>query len=281
MSEPPPLEDFTEVLQLRREARNAGVERSRCDDVTDEDGFQPVSNSVACDTPSEATPVQTVKPTEKKKKDSGMRKGFLTAAPKTKSKTSKKGTSDSKTTDALPMISAKAETNKEDPLRFKEVQDALKSSQKEWLNDDLLKSLSQNQAILQGMANPRLQKALEEFQSNPREAAAKYQNDNEVMDYMRAFMGAMGQQFEKLGAQQDVAKQAATADDDVEEIPRTPVSRNDPRVEATLRDTQVQRVLHEARINPMVLERAIDDPQMREKLQLLVAAGVLELQRPA
>ena len=49
-----------------------------------------------------------------------------------------------------------------------------------------------------GLTNPRFMAAIHEFQTEPKKAKAKYQNDKAVIDFMTTFYGVLGNHFTEV-----------------------------------------------------------------------------------
>ena len=52
--------------------------------------------------------------------------------------------------------------------------------------------------------------------------------------------------------------------------------RSDPEIQAILQDPVVQQVLRDFGENPAAAQQAMADPGMREKIQKLIASGIVE-----
>jgi hypothetical protein len=60
--------------------------------------------------------------------------------------------------------------------------------------------------LLLGMQNPRYMQALNEMGKNPQAVMDKYKNDAGLQDFLRTFMGVMGEHFTQLGKQEEEEK---------------------------------------------------------------------------
>ena len=56
------------------------------------------------------------------------------------------------------------------------------------------------------MANPQFMAAFSEFQSNPQEAAKKYEDNPEMKEFIQQFSGILGSHFLSLADKQEGAK---------------------------------------------------------------------------
>jgi hypothetical protein len=62
----------------------------------------------------------------------------------------------------------------------------------DWVTEDLLGKVQNNETLLRGMSNPHFMQALAEFQSNPQAAMAKYQDNPEMQKFLKDFCGILG-----------------------------------------------------------------------------------------
>jgi hypothetical protein len=77
----------------------------------------------------------------------------------------------------------------------------------EWMNDNLTARMQSNDVIRRGMMNPKCVAAMQLFQSDPKQAQARFAGDAEVEIFMREFSLVMSEHFMELGRQQDAQKQ--------------------------------------------------------------------------
>lgn len=61
-----------------------------------------------------------------------------------------------------------------------------------WLTEDLLNKLGNNDKLMTMMADPRCEKALQEFQANPDKALITYQHDKYIQAFFREFCDVLG-----------------------------------------------------------------------------------------
>lgn len=61
-----------------------------------------------------------------------------------------------------------------------------------WLTEDLLNKLGNNDKLMTMMADPRCEKALQEFQHNPDKALITYQHDKYIQEFFREFCDVLG-----------------------------------------------------------------------------------------
>jgi hypothetical protein len=123
-----------------------------------------------------------------------LRKGFFSI---TGSKTKK--------TDIIEVI---AKVSKSDPLRIPEVQAAMGGSMqnllsdKSWMTPDLSQKILSDPLLSKSLTEPRFQDALALLQKDPKQAKAKYENDEQVTAMLTKFMSLFGSHFESLGSKQ-------------------------------------------------------------------------------
>ena len=177
--------------------------------------------------------------------------------------------------DIIEIVTPKfKEAQQKSDLQLDEVQRAMKAAnakQSEWMNDDFMSRFSKNPRLMKGFQDPRCQKAMEEMQSDPKGASAKYANDPEIKEFLREFMGLMGDQFGNLADEQDkkekekIAAKAAAAG---------PMA--DPQVQAIMSDPEFMPILQQCQ-RPGYFTRYMQDPRYAPRLQLLLDKGVFNL----
>ena len=67
-----------------------------------------------------------------------------------------------------------------------------------WLTEDLLNKLGNNDKLMTMMADPRCERALQEFQANPDKALITYQHDKYIQEFFREFCDVLGTQSNAL-----------------------------------------------------------------------------------
>ena len=136
-----------------------------------------------------STKIESAKP---KETFGGFKKGFFSSGPAKK---------EQKVTEVKV-------DKKKNPLEIKEVQDAMKmndyldNTKKEWMTDGFLNNVGNNSKIQKLFTNPEYMKAIQEFQTNPRQAMMKYGQNKEFMEGFQEFCQLMGNQFSSLAAQE-------------------------------------------------------------------------------
>jgi len=103
---------------------------------------------------------------------------------------------------------------KRNPLHIDEVQESMKESsswdafaQSNWSSPDLLQRISSDPILIKGMSNPKYIAALEALQKDPKEAMSKFQNHDDVKEFLNRMCHVFGDHFTQLGEQQDKEKQ--------------------------------------------------------------------------
>ena len=163
----------------------------------------------------------------KAKAQKPIKKGFFDApAPKKKEK--KKPRSTQATASSVPR-SAVNEADDDDIIEVKtpgiEAQDAMgglqlpevqaamagvKSKQKEWMNPAFMERFMKNPRLMHGFKDPVCQKAMAEMQENPAEAAKKYEGNPMVTEFLKEFMGLMGDHFHNIAEEKEKEDAAKT-----------------------------------------------------------------------
>lgn len=62
-----------------------------------------------------------------------------------------------------------------------------------WLTEDLLNKLGNNDKLMAMMADPRCERALQEFQANPDKALLTYQHDKYIQEFFKEFCDVLGE----------------------------------------------------------------------------------------
>ncbi len=82
---------------------------------------------------------------------------------------------------------------KEDPLKIKEVQEAMKgqdflmSNKETWLNNDLLTQVAKNPKLQKLFTNPEYLKDIQAMEKNPKAIQQKYAHNKEFQDLFKEF----------------------------------------------------------------------------------------------
>lgn len=109
-----------------------------------------------------------------------IRAGFL------EGKNLSSGAAESSGDSSMPFVS-KADTSR---LHIPEVQASMAKDKKnkKWVTPELMKHLGKNKTLVDGMKDPRMVRAIREFSEKPKEALKKYQNDEKIVAFFKAFM---------------------------------------------------------------------------------------------
>ena len=177
--------------------------------------------------------------------------------------------------DIIEVVTPKfKESQEKSALELDEVQRAMKAAnekQSEWMNDDFMSRFSKNPRLMKGFQDPRCQKAMEEMQKDPKAASAKYANDPEIKEFLREFMGLMGDHFGNLADEADKkAQEAAPA----QAAAAGPMA--DPQVQAIMSDPEFMPILQQCQ-QPGYFTRYMQDPRYAPRLQFLLDKGVFNL----
>ncbi|XP_013408030.1 uncharacterized protein LOC106172003 [Lingula anatina] len=241
----------------------------------------------------------------------GFKKGFLFGgSPDTKSKPKQSTTNDSKTVnndttnDSIPYL--KPKETKEKEYEIPEVQTAMKSAEsllqnKDWITDDLLGKVENNEVLFKRLSDPSFTKALTEFQTNPQAAMLKYKDNQEVQQFFKEFCGLLGDHFSNMPDGQPQKPKTDTisttmpsqgADISVRSStnPNQPTAADekkmqeilsDPEIRFVLLDPFIQQLFETLRKDPEKGQRMLStaQPAQQEKIQKLVDAGLLAFQR--
>ena len=216
----------------------------------------------------------------------------------------------------MPFIRANPKAAGPAPGLVSEVQQAmdqavpfLQQNQKEWMNEDLLKTIAENPFLAKCMAQPQFMQAVGEFQRDPAGAKKKYADSPDMMRFFKEFFGIMGAHFTNLAdkkdatndggkKQQSSSSQSSTSSVFSSSSMMTPTTTTtttttskeqaevnrvlqNPEVVAALQDPGVKRLLealraqqHPAAAQAMTAQ-AMRDPSMRAKLAVLFQNGLL------
>ena len=104
---------------------------------------------------------------------------------------------------------------------------------------------------MKSFADPRCQAAMQEMQENPEAASKKYKNDKYISEFLKEFMGLMGDHFSNLAddadskaqkeTEQKTKDEAAAAAASQQELMSGPLA--DPAVQAIMSDPEFQPIL--------------------------------------
>eukprot|EP01046_Picozoa_sp_COSAG06_P028365 COSAG06_NODE_2549_length_6687_cov_142.924256_1_plen_372_part_00 len=216
-------------------------------------------------------------------------KGFLdsaAAAKEPKGKKGKKGKKDDDD-DVIEIVTPKfKEAEQDSKWKLDEVQQALGAAtekQSEWMNGDFMSRFQKNPRLMKGFTDPRCQKAMAEMQEDPEAASKKYKDDKQVSEFLREFMGLMGDHFSNLADDADrkakdeaekKAKEEQAAQAQAQAAAMGPMS--DPKVQAIMSDPEFQPILQMCG-QPGYFTRFMNDPRYGPKLQYLLDKNVFQM----
>ncbi|XP_033740783.1 uncharacterized protein LOC117327761 [Pecten maximus] len=268
-------------------------------------------------TTAESEKKDEAKPTPKSGGDNkggfgGMKKGFLFGGSSSKSSPKKSAIVKKETkteSDDLTFIK-KNEQESSSQFKFPEVEKAMSQTSslldnKEWVTDELLENVQKNERLTRRLQDPTFARALAEFQTNPQAAALKYQNNPEFQDTFKDFCGIMGDHFNKMG---ETSPSAPNPPPKVQEVhtktpgggadlsvrsstnPNQPTADDErkmqeilsnPETREILMDPWIQKLFEKMRADPVNGQRFLQkaDQDKQKKIQKLVDAGLLQLQR--
>jgi hypothetical protein len=212
-----------------------------------------------------------------------LEKGFLdsAAAKKSSSGTKKgKGKQDDDV-DTIEIVTPKfKEAEQESKWKLDEVQQALGAAtakQSEWMNGDFMSRFQNNPRLMRGFADPRCQKAMAEMQEDPEAASKKYADDKMITEFLREFMGLMGDHFSNLAEDSESkAKEEAEKKAKEEHAALAASPLNDPKVKEIMSDPEFQPILQMCG-QPGYFTRFMSDPRYAPKLQYLLDKNVFQM----
>lgn len=225
----------------------------------------------------------------------GMKKGFLfgnagSSKPKidnTKAKTNTK---------VKAMSSGEGDIIKPkdsgDPLVLADVQNAMKQngdlfSNKEWLTEDLLSNVESNEKLFKQLSDPKIARAVDMMQKDPKSAMEYYKNDMEVQLFFKEFYKVLGSHFTKLGDKSEStgattsvsSPQITEALGSGDEKAMKDILSN-PEIREILSRPDIQQLITLLRNNPDEAQKHLStcDARFRADIAKLVNAGVLGFQ---
>lgn len=192
----PQLDDFEENLKTVQYAKKQSASKSSEDytkpnlrHIEDEERQKAELKQLEKKVEDMSAKLESAKP---KEAFGGFKKGFFSGAGKEK-----------KEEKVVELKGGKA-----NPLELKEVQEAMKvnnyleETKKEWLTDNFLSNVESNAKVQKLFSNPEYMKAIGEFQTNPKQAMAKYAGNKDFMEGFQEFCKLMGNQFQNLAKNQ-------------------------------------------------------------------------------
>eukprot|EP01051_Picozoa_sp_SAG22_P000895 SAG22_NODE_29_length_28404_cov_23.294153_16_plen_338_part_00 len=159
-------------------------------------------------------------------------------------------------------------------LQLPEVQAAMagvSEKQKEWMNPAFMERFMKNPRLMHGFKDPVCQKAMAEMQENPAEAAKKYEGNPMVTEFLKEFMGLMGDHFHNIAEEKEKEEAAKT-----EAAWPTEGPMADPEVKKIMTDPEFQPVLQDCQ-QPGRMIRHMHDPRYAPRLNFLISKGVFNV----
>ena len=232
---------------------------------------------------------------KKKKKKKGIQAGFLNSggdgnttkksAAKKKKKKDEEDDVDYVIEDDIIRPKMKKNQDIRSSLRIEEVQAAMKTTvdnQSQWMTPDFMQRVASNPKLAMAMANPRCMQAMQDFQTDPAKASEKYKNDEVVNSFMQEFLGLMGDHMQKLGQKEKSNKEInerARKEEAMKKIksedPEVAKVLSNPEVFNLLNDPEMKKILQECSTTPYALNKYMNDPKIRKKLEMMKKFGLV------
>jgi hypothetical protein len=193
----------------------------------------------------------------------------------------------------------------------------LNENRQQWETPELMQKITENPLLVAGMSNPIYTAALQEFQENPKNAMQKYsknEHSKDILLFLTEFCGVLGQHFTSLGEEQkrQQQQQQKSLGPLAEKALRRHVANNrslisevsdvtsDEKVAKPQQDEEVSRILSNPELTQLLMDpemqRVIQEcttsngrekfryymqhPNFALKLQKLIKAGLLKIERP-
>mmetsp|Transcript_5786 Transcript_5786/g.6433 ORF Transcript_5786/g.6433 Transcript_5786/m.6433 type:complete len:306 (-) Transcript_5786:157-1074(-) len=292
----PPLEDMSthlKTLKEQNEKFNKAIgATTKASDISEAEASKPNSMTpTSISTSSSSSSSTTTTSTKPKTKKPGLKGGFFNSQPKKKATTTsrpKQSTTPTTTKKSPDIIEVKPtqSTTDSNPLRFNEVQEAMKmnnnlmNNQDQWLTNDLLMQMAKNPKLLQGFSNPKYMKAIEEMKTNPGQAMKKYGDDPELREFLFEFSKIMGGHFEQLGKtkqeeeEQKNSKPQESFDDILEQK-----CKDHPALKEVIQDSRIKQILHYLKTNERIDFNAFiqQHPDLGPKLRVLIDSDLIQI----
>ena len=220
----------------------------------------------------------------------------------------------------IPTITKNATKPSRNPLVFDDVQKALGSdpagmldkNKEQWATQSLTDKIMKNPRLAMGMSNPMFLQAIEDMKADPEGAKRKYKGRKEIEDFLREFMGVMGEHFMEMGKKEEgekgesaqggvgggmrqgpdlgpLAKEAIERQaereakgevgwDDSASKEKVDDIVKDSEISGLLMDPEMQRVLHECG-RPGVMGRYMNDEVWGPKIKKLIDRGLIKIEK--
>ena len=183
----------------------------------------------------------------------------------------------------LPFVKGSMGADTKDSLRMPEVQSALNeiANDQSWLTGDFLNGIMSDPYFSKALKDPRLVMAMNEIAADPNAAKRKYAGNKELEEFIRKFMGLMGNQYSKIAelqqeekAKEEKKKLGPTVQFGQREVLQSDLNRwmSDPRIRGVLEDPRTGHMLNLIQQDERNFEKYMNMPQMK----LLLKEGVIE-----
>jgi len=225
----------------------------------------------------------------------------------------------SPTGELIPTIT-KPKEPKKSSLVFDEVQAALGSdpanllnqTKDQWATQSLTDKIMKNPRLAMGMSNPRFLQAIADMKRDPEGAKKKYKGVKEIEDFLREFMGVMGEHFTEMGEKEKkkegkqsqqqqqpqqmgpdlgpLAKEALERqkareargevgwDEDAASKKKVDEIVNDSQISSILMDPEMQKVLQECAL-PGRMGKYMNDAVWGPKIRMLIDKGLIKVEK--
>jgi hypothetical protein len=149
-----------------------------------------------------------------------------------------------------------------------------------WMTPELMSRIAAEPRLVAGMQQPRFMAALTEMQKDPAGTLKRHEGDAALLDFLRSFMGVLGDHFEKLGAAEDAAKRAeggASGGGGIGLTPAAPSQRTSSSAKAG-GSAAAEAPSAEAIAAAVAAGRAgaVDDPEVRAALSNAEVVALLQ-----
>jgi hypothetical protein len=191
---------------------------------------------------------------------------------------------------------------------------AAKLSNGSWMTPELMQRIAAEPRLVAGMQQPRFLAALKEMEKDPAGTLKRYAGDRALEEFLRCYMGILGDHFQKLGKAEDAQARASgggsgdgggggggigltpVASKQKAAKPPTPAevaaaagkvegadedvkkALANPKVVELLSDPEVQAMMRECSQAPEALKKYLRMPSMREKIRSMEQLGLIRIE---
>ncbi|XP_014676003.1 PREDICTED: uncharacterized protein LOC106815983 [Priapulus caudatus] len=259
----PPLEDVPAVADwLSTRTRSLNIKKG------DRDKVDTTTNKYDAQSQTASAAKKQMPSSSKKKceKDTfgGLPKGFLNSKKQTRTNT------------GIKCLNAQTPCAKKSPLLIAEVQEALKDDQppssNAWMTDNLLSWIEKNPCLAKKMKDPRISNAMTMFQTNPKQAMAKYANDKEMQNFFQQFSAVLGDHFQSLAREQDLQNNSTLRYKGADNV--CGIVPHDPMRPSAEEEEQMKRILAMEDVAEI-----LRDPRIGKLFEIIRASGSQDFRR--